>query len=225
MDGLLPHCMWGDVVSATLSASAIASARSTVPAWVWMLLVAACLLASFTDLRSMRIPNWLTLPLLAAGLAYGLARGGMPGLGDAASGMAIAGAIFVAAYAVAGGGAGDAKLMMALGSWLGLDPSVVLVLGVTICGAVWAILLTVHRDGISAVPILLMHGVMWTRWRGLRLVRGTITGTIFTHGSAPAPPVDDSPKPRPKGWFPYAPSILLGTVVTWWYWQRHGGLG
>lgn len=199
-------------------------APDTVPAWVWALLVAAGLLASFTDLRNMRIPNWLTFPLLAAGLSYGAARGGVSGIGDAAAGAAIAGAIFIAAYAIAGGGAGDAKLMMALGSWLGIDPSLVLVLGVTLCGAVWAILLTIFRDGPSAVPVLFMHSLMLTRLKGLRIFRGTITGTIFLQPSVRDERIDEAPKPRPKGWFPYAPSILLGTVAAWWYWQQYGAL-
>lgn len=195
-----------------------------VPAWVWSVAIAAGLIATFTDLRSMRIPNWLTLPLLAAGLAYGGSRGGWDGLGNAALGCAIAGAIFVAAYAIAGGGAGDAKLMMALGAWVGAYPSVVLVLAVTICGAVWAIAVTIYRDGLPAVPVMLMHGVLWTRFLGLRFVRSAVTGTIFLKKSTRDETIDDAPKPRPKGWFPYAPSILAGTAVAWWYWQNYGSV-
>lgn len=195
-----------------------------VPAWVWSTLVMACLTASFTDLRSMRIPNWLTLPLLAAGLTYGGMRGGWNGAGDAALGALVAGGIFIAAYAIAGGGAGDAKLMMALGAWLGLYPSVVLVLAVTVCGAVWAILVTVYRDGPRAVPVLLMHSVLWTRFKGIGLVKRTVSGAVFRQQSVRDDSIATAPKPRPKGWFPYAPAILVGTIVAWWYWQKHGSL-
>lgn len=38
------------------------------------------------------------------------------------------------AYIMIGGGGGDVKLMMALGSWLGFERGVVLMLGVTIAG-------------------------------------------------------------------------------------------
>lgn len=200
------------------------SLHGTVPAWVWALALVAGLIATFTDLRSMRIPNWLTFPLLAAGLAYGGAKGGWDGLGNAALGCAIAGAIFVAAYAIAGGGAGDAKLMMAIGAWVGTYPSVVLVLAVTICGAVWAVAVTTYRDGLSAVPVMLMHGVLWTRFLGLRFVRSAVTGTIFRQKSTRDESIDEAPKPRPKGWFPYAPSILAGTAVAWWYWQNYGSV-
>lgn len=204
--------------------AAVGPLHDTVPPWVWSLAVVAAMIASFTDLRTMRIPNWLTLPLLAAGMAYGGTKAGWSGLGNAALGCAIAGAIFVAAYAIAGGGAGDAKLMMALGAWLGTDPSVVLVLAVTACGAICGIAVTVHRDGWAAVPTLLMHGVLWNRLRGLSLFRSIITGTILTRQSVRDERIDEPPKPRPKGWFPYAPSILAGTLVAWWYWQNHGSV-
>lgn len=195
-----------------------------VPSWVWAVLIFAGLIATFTDLRTMRIPNWLTLPLLASGLAYGAVRGGWTGLGDAAIGVAIAGVIFVAAYAIAGGGAGDAKLMMALGAWLGAYPSVVLVLGVTICGLVWAIIVTIYRDGFTAVPVMLMHGLFWTRVKGMMIFRGVISGTAFRKKSVRDEGIDEPERARPQGWFPYAPAILTGTVAAWWYWHNHGSL-
>lgn len=200
------------------------SVPAAVAPWVWAVLIAAGLIATFTDLRSMRIPNWLTLPLLASGLAYGAARGGWAGLGDAAIGVAIAGAIFVAAYAIAGGGAGDAKLMMALGAWLGAYPSVVLVLGVTICGLLWAIVVTIYRDGVAAVPLMLMHGLLWTRMKGAILFRGVISGTALRKKSVRDEGIYEAAKPRPEGWFPYAPAILVGTAASWWYWHNYGSL-
>ena len=140
------------------------------------------------------------------------------------SGCVIAGAVFVSAYALEGGGAGDAKLMMAIGAWLGTYPSVVLVLAVTVCGALCALAVTVHRDGWRAVPMLLMHSVYWTRLGGLRLFQSIVSGTIVRHRVVRDERIDKTPKPRPKGWFPYAPSILAGTLVAWWYWQNHGSV-
>jgi hypothetical protein len=31
-------------------------------------------------------------------------------------------------------------------------------------------------------------------------------------------------QPRFKGWYPYAPAILAGTLGAWWYWESHGTL-
>jgi len=102
--------------------------------WVWILLIAAGIVATITDLRTMLIPNWLTLPLLVAGLTYSGIVAGMPGVVDSLKGAGMAGGVFLAAYAFARGGAGDAKLMMAFGSWLGFQSATVLLLSVAIVG-------------------------------------------------------------------------------------------
>ena len=102
-----------------------------IPAWIWLLLIAAGVVASITDLRNTRIPNWLTLPLLAGGLMYASSQG-LPAVGQALAGMVAAGLFLVIAYILMGGGAGDAKLMLAFGSWLGFDASMILMLGVAI---------------------------------------------------------------------------------------------
>lgn len=187
-----------------------------VPWWIWTVLVAACTVATVTDLQSMRIPNWLTLPLLVAGVTRGGIMGGLPGTGDALAGAAFACFIFVAAYAFSGGGAGDAKLMMALGSWIGLDPSMVLVLAVALAGFVMAIVFTVQRGGLKSVPVLIMNSFLLTRFGFFRVV--------WARGPAlrEAVPEEASPTERPKNWFPYAPSILLGALVTWWFCSTFG---
>lgn len=191
-----------------------------VPAWVWILLIAAGLIATITDLRAMRIPNWLTFPLFLGGLAYGLATGGLPGLGLALGGAAIAGGIFIGAYIVAGGGAGDAKMMMALGAWLGVQPSVVLVLGVTIVGFVYAMIVTAIRGSIWDIPSVILHGLVVTR-SGFRKA---LTGRFLIHAPDQSGVLQEPAKPRPKDWFPYAPAIFVGTIGSWWYWAKFGSI-
>ena len=182
-----------------------------VPWWTWLLLVAACVVATVTDLQSMRIPNWLTLPLLLAGVVRGGLQGGLAGTGDAVAGAIFAGFIFVAAYIFVGGGAGDAKLMLGLGAWVGLDPSMVLVMAVTLAGFVLAMYFTVVRGGWRDVPLVIFHGLLLTKLGYAKLV--------WARGPAgrSADPQPQAPQKRPKNWFPYAPAILVGTLVTWWY--------
>ncbi|MGA1266863.1 MAG: prepilin peptidase [Phycisphaerales bacterium] len=200
----------------TIAPGFISSAVSGLPdatgpeGWVWVLLLVAGSIATVTDLRSMRIPNWLTLPLLGAGIAHGGWLHGFGGIGDSLAGAAIAGGIFLAAYALAGGGAGDAKLMMAIGSWIGLDASVPLVLGVTASGFVYAMIVTVARGSIRDVPIVIFHGLMMVRFGVARLLGGRLQ-------TQPAAEASAAPGPRHRHWFPYAPAILVGTAVTWWY--------
>lgn len=185
------------------------------PLWVWVVLVGASTIACVTDLRTMRIPNWLTLPLLALGLAHGGWIGGMAGLGQSVLGMLIAGGIFIAAYVLAGGGAGDAKLMMALGAWVGAERSALLVMSVAIAGFIWSIVITIMRNGARDVPLMILHSLA-TSASGLRKI---ITGRAST-----SPVMQRAIQPRFKGWYPYAPAILAGTLGAWWYWESHGTL-
>jgi prepilin peptidase CpaA len=186
-----------------------------VPAGVWLLLLLAVLVACYTDLRAMRIPNWLTFPLLAAGLIYGAWVGGLPGVGQSLMGLAIAGGIFIAAYALAGGGAGDAKLMMALGAWLGAERATLLVLSVAIAGALISVVIVTRRGGLRDVPLLVMQSVYSLRVGFMRMLGGR----------APVQQASSSPaQARFKGWYPYAPAIAAGTAGAWWYWERFGSI-
>jgi prepilin peptidase CpaA len=81
--------------------------------------VAVCFLALITDLRSRRIPNALTFPAMALGLVYHLVTGGPTMLLQSAEGMMLGLGLFMIPYLMGGMGAGDAKLMGALGALVG----------------------------------------------------------------------------------------------------------
>lgn len=75
--------------------------------------------AAATDAWRRRIPNWLTVPAAFAGLAFhALAPAGW-GLATATAGAAIGFALLLGPWLLGGGGAGDVKLLTALGAWLG----------------------------------------------------------------------------------------------------------
>ena len=71
------------------------------------------------DLRERRIPNWLTLSSMFAGMAYHAATGGLQGLIFSIQGLALGFTLLILFYAAGGMGAGDVKLMGAVGSILG----------------------------------------------------------------------------------------------------------
>jgi prepilin peptidase CpaA len=83
--------------------------------------------AAFTDLRTKKLPNWLTVPSFVVGLLFHVVAGAIhEGLSGAAHGLlfALAGfatgfSILLGLWLIGGGGAGDVKLMGALGAWLG----------------------------------------------------------------------------------------------------------
>jgi len=105
----------------------------------WAVVVGLTLIAAATDLRTRRIPNVLTFTGLLAGLIYAAAVGGWGHLGHALAGMLLCAMPFVLLFIFAGGGAGDAKLMAAVGAWLGLPLGLLALACVLIAGAVLAI--------------------------------------------------------------------------------------
>src|SRR5688572_13474610 len=89
--------------------------------FAWAVVIATCAYAVTIDVRVRRIPNNLTFPLWLGGILFWLATGGFAGLGEAFGGMAIAGLPFFLLWMIGGGGAGDAKMMFAIGTWLGIE--------------------------------------------------------------------------------------------------------
>jgi prepilin peptidase CpaA len=94
----------------------------------------AALAAAVTDVRTRRIPNKITGPLLLGGLLWAVCTAGTSGLGASMLGMVIVGLPFFLLWLIGGGGAGDAKLMLAIGAWLGPRHGVPAVLAVALVG-------------------------------------------------------------------------------------------
>jgi prepilin peptidase CpaA len=102
----------------------------------WGVVICCCLAAAITDIRSRRIPNVLTGPMFLGGVAFGFWYGGLSGLGDSALAALVLAIPYVVLFLIAGGGAADAKLMGAVGAWLGFNEGVVVLLCVCVSGAI-----------------------------------------------------------------------------------------
>lgn len=88
------------------------------------LLIPGILYASWIDYAQRRVPNWLNAALAAAGLvAQGLYFGwyahGTGGVGWGLLGLAVGFIVLIVPWLMHGMGAGDVKLMAAIGCWLG----------------------------------------------------------------------------------------------------------
>jgi prepilin peptidase CpaA len=142
------------------------------------------------DLRVRRVPNALTMTLATAGVA--LAATGLGGLGVSA---AIAGwcaglALMLPGYLIGATGAGDVKLLAAVGALLGPE------------GVLWAFLYTTIAGGAIALAVAALRGrlqatVDETMW--LVLSRGANVAAI-----------ED---PAVNNRFAYAPAIAIGALV------------
>lgn len=98
---------------------------------LWWSAVLLSAVAGWLDCRSRRIPNWLTLPSLGFGVLANTVGFGWQGTKTALGGAGLALGLLLPLVLVRGLGAGDWKLMGALGAYLG-PKQVLLVLLATI---------------------------------------------------------------------------------------------
>ena len=76
-------------------------------------------IAAVIDIRSRRIPNWLALAGIAAGLGWNAYFGGTRGLLHAALGLGTGFLLYFPLYLIRARGAGDVKLLTAVGAICG----------------------------------------------------------------------------------------------------------
>lgn len=83
------------------------------------LLIPGILLASWIDHAQRRVPNWLNLSLMLIGFAVQGIYFGTSGLTTGALGLLVGFSTLIVPWMMHGMGAGDVKLMAAIGVWLG----------------------------------------------------------------------------------------------------------
>ena len=132
------------------------------------LLGAVVLAGAATDWRSRRIPNWLTLPAMIAGLVLN-ALGGR--LIAALAGMLAALALYFAFFALGFRGAGDGKLMGAVGAFVGWPQVAVVIVLVALAGGVAAVAMALRYGALARVvrsAAAILSDLVCLRWRELR---------------------------------------------------------
>jgi prepilin peptidase CpaA len=121
----------------------------------------AALVAAITDITRFKVYNLLTLPLLVAGLVYHGVTAGPAGLALSAAGMVLGASLLLLFYVMGGMGAGDVKLMAALGAWLGLPAVFYVFLASALAAGVYALVLMVACGSFRQVLVSLQ--IMWYR--------------------------------------------------------------
>jgi prepilin peptidase CpaA len=152
--------------------------------------IAAALAATVIDIRTRRIPNELTAALTGVGLA--LAITGVSGISvwGSIAGFAVGLALMMPGHVLGATGAGDVKLMAAVGAVVG--PSTV----------VTAFLFTAIAGGILAVVVAQRRGRLAATIAQTGRLIATTAGTHEQIRSAP-----------PAHRFAYGPAIAIGSVL------------
>jgi prepilin peptidase CpaA len=116
-DGVAQALGWEVVAGMAQHQGAIAYMSSAEA--IWYLVIALTLLAAWTDARTRKIPNWLTVTGVLAGVAINSYFHGWGGAKQSLEGTGLALAVLLPLVLLRGLGAGDWKLMGAVGSFVG----------------------------------------------------------------------------------------------------------
>jgi prepilin peptidase CpaA len=154
--------------------------------------------ASVADLRTRRIPNVLTFGAAALAVAFHAASGGWREAAWSGGGLFVGFAAFLPLFLLRGMGAGDVKLLAAVGAWLG--PA----------GANWTALYAAIAGGAMAVVLALSRGYLGTAFTNL----WSLAGYWRVVGPRPYDGLTLQSAAGPR--LPYALAIAAGAVVTIW---------
>ena len=150
------------------------------------------------DLRTRRIPQVLTLGGAAAGLVFHFINGGWNAGVASAIGWLVGIAIFFLPFALGGLGAGDVKLLGAIGAWLGP------------MNALWVGLYAGAAGGILAIFVALTKGYLIQAVGNV----GVMLAYWRLNGVKPLPEITLEHSRGPR--LAYAVPILAGVMVTLW---------
>jgi prepilin peptidase CpaA len=150
-------------------------------------------IAVFTDLQWRKIPNWLTFPSMICGMAYCVFVNGIPGFFFSFLGLMVGIGLLFVVHITTGMGAGDVKLMGAIGCFLGPKNILYICLFSCIFGLLYAIIYVIFQKNAKA---------FFARY-GLMMKILLLTGKI---SYAPPPPGEKSYK------IYFAIPIALGTI-------------
>ena len=95
------------------------------------------------DMRIHKIPNLLTFPAMLAALCYYTAVHGLNGFLFSAGGLGAGIALLLLPYLMGGMGAGDAKLMGAVGACLGAERTLVAFLFIAAMGCLYGLIVVI----------------------------------------------------------------------------------
>src|ERR1700722_13357099 len=129
--------------------------------WPLLFICSAMIVAAIIDGWKLKVPNWLTFPLIFSGWVLGLCHTfdcfpstGAGGIGSALAGTALGFALLLPVYAIGGMGAGDVKMQMGFGSWVGAFFGTALGLQIIL----YAFCAAVIIGGVMALAMIAIRG-------------------------------------------------------------------
>lgn len=164
-----------------------------VPPWVAVPVIVLVTVAARADVRTRTIPNGITFPALLLGIAAHTALAGTAGLTSSLAGLALAGGVLLPGWSFRWMGAGDVKLMAAVGAWLAWPQAAIAVLASLVTG------------GAISLIVAMRRGLLRQALTGAALI-----GASTLTRSGGVPPVTTGVR------FPFALAVFAGSTIALW---------
>jgi prepilin peptidase CpaA len=153
-------------------------------------------LVSLWDWRWHRVPNLLTYPTMVVGVVYHTLTAGWDGALGSLEGLLIGGGLLFVPFLLGGMGAGDLKMLAALGAWWGPGSIVQIFIAAALVG------------GVAACAILTAQGQMSDTVKRYWLMAKSLLWLGRVHYLNPSPEVE-------RLQLPYGVVIACGVIL--WY--------
>ncbi len=152
--------------------------------WPLWFICGAMIAAAVIDGWKLKVPNWLTFPLILSGWALGLFHDfdwlpvstGFGGIGASLAGTMVGFALLYPIHMIGGMGAGDVKMQMGFGAWIGSFYG--LSAGDAHPGAMWivfyAFCLAAIIGGVLALGMIAVRGQLRKNMTNTREILGDL---------------------------------------------------
>ena len=163
--------------------------------FLMLLLLSILSISAIIDFRTQKIPNLITFPAVIIALLYHFFTNGIDGLIFSVLGITTGIGLLIIPYILGGMGAGDAKLMGAVGAILGTK------------SVFTAFLLSAFVGGIYALITILLNRKQFKGFIKNQLI--TLKLFVLTRKYIPDPVEENNKKPK----LCYGVAIALGTFI------------
>jgi len=172
-----------------------------------LILIILIILSVKYDIFERRIPNKLTIPVILWGIVTAGIFSGFNGILFSISGFLVGLAVFFIPFVLGGMGAGDVKLMAAVGSLLGWKLTVYSALLTAIAGGIIVIGYTIYTG--KFVGMIKNMGVHFIKWILYFIYLATHNEGVFRKYKS----LNVSKAYGEKTYIPYGVAIAVGTII------------
>ncbi len=170
-------------------------------------LIGLLILAVYYDIKTKKIPNKITIPAIIIGIIWATVNSGFNGFLIHSFGFLLGFTVFLIPYMLGGMGAGDVKLMAAIGAIKGWKFILLTSLWTALAGGIIVIVVMIYKGGlkntiINAFGLLIKPIANWI----LKVSRNKTANKLIQY-------FENNKLEKGNYYIPYALAIAAGSLI------------